>query len=155
VICLGKAPDYVRGNGQPSLRDCSDFVEVYPGLRPELSSAVPSGLFRLRGVYPGLRPGLSSAVPSGLFDCVWFRVRIPSRLLLGEWNCRSLHGRPGQVGFARDDKGEGGVSHLGSVARVRRDFRPGCNLPLPGGSQVSPFVVQSAAVWAPIAVLSA
>ena len=29
----------------------------------------------------------------------------------GEENCRSLHGTPGQVGFARDDKREIGLSH--------------------------------------------
>jgi hypothetical protein len=27
----------------------------------------------------------------------------------GPWNCRSLHGTPGQVGFARDDKGKGSI----------------------------------------------
>jgi hypothetical protein len=30
---------------------------------------------------------------------------IPKKVPL---NCRSLHGTPGQVGFARDDKGESG-----------------------------------------------
>src|ERR1700733_1295444 len=50
---------------------------LYPGLRPGLLSAVPSGLIRVFNHYPGLRPRLLSAVPSGLIrvfistqDCV-------------------------------------------------------------------------------------
>ena len=38
----------------------------------------------------------------------------------GPQNCRSLHGKPGQVGCARDDKGEG-VASMKSVASLARE----------------------------------
>jgi hypothetical protein len=102
--------DFVLGYSQPSLRDWSRLLSLprtsswatlsrpfgtdlgcylYPGLRPGLLSAVPSGLISVvisnpprtsswatlsrpfgTGLgcylYPGLRPGLLSVVPSGL-----------------------------------------------------------------------------------------
>src|ERR1700733_1234616 len=58
----------------------------------------------------------------------------------GPRNCRSLHGTPGQVGFARDDKGESGVSVwdrlLGSqVSKARPRGTPG----QAGHPSITPF----------------
>jgi hypothetical protein len=42
------------------------FEMEMPGIASESTSSRPFGTFRLSNLYPGLRPGLSSAVPAGL-----------------------------------------------------------------------------------------
>src|ERR1700744_5333337 len=59
--------DFVLGYSQPSLRDCSWLLSL-PRTSSWATLSRPFGLGPGCPLYPGLRPGLLSAVPTGLFQ---------------------------------------------------------------------------------------
>jgi prevent-host-death family protein len=75
-------------------------MEVLWG-RIRVTSSRPYGTFRLSNVYPGLRPGLSSAVPAGLIlQSVGSHARQNLGQMLNQVQCRNdsivinKHGKP-------------------------------------------------------------